>query len=150
VIPDSELRIPKNEVRVEIRLSDGGESEDFFFFLNQCSPFHHGPETLDEFLNACRGFIPVRHAARQEALLLNMNDILFVHEKEPCEESGERTIRLQFHGLVEMEVRHFEMQPLFHARPIDFFNSAPAFLSFLHGGRKIYINKSHVAKVSGI
>lgn len=146
----SELRIPKNEIRVEIRLRNGAEVDDYFLYLNQCSPFHNGPETLDEFLNATLAFIPVRHAASSELMLFNLSSILFVHEKEPCEESGEKTICLQFCNQLELEVKHFELLPAFHSRPIDFFNLAQPFLTFLHGGRKVYVNKSNVSRVNGL
>ncbi len=150
MIQDSELRIPKNEVRVEIQLLGGGDAEDYFVYLNQCSPFHSGPESLDEYLAAADSFIPVRCAADQRPLLLNLAEVLFVREKEPCEEAGERAIRLHFRGGLDLEVKHFELLPAFHARPIDFFNSPHAFLPFLQGGRKLYIRKANVASISGI
>ena len=150
MIRESEFRIPKNEVRVEILLLDGSQVDDYILFLNQNSPLHNGPETVEEFLNANADFIPVKNCRSNEYYLLNLQDVIYVVEKVECAESGYREICLHFRNQSQFTVRHFEQLPIFHSRPVDFFNGERFFLPFIHERRMLYVNKVNVLRISGI
>lgn len=56
---DDDIRVPTVPVEVEFLLTDGARIRGTIH-LSSTSPFHDGPETLDEFFNADRRFLPVR------------------------------------------------------------------------------------------
>jgi hypothetical protein len=58
-MPHDEIRVPTVPVAVEFLLSDGARISATIH-LSSTSPFHDGAETLDEFFNAPRLFLPVR------------------------------------------------------------------------------------------
>ena len=54
-----DIRVPTVPVQVDLLLADGG-TLGVTIHLSSSSPFHEGSETLDEFFNAPRSFLPVR------------------------------------------------------------------------------------------
>ena len=70
---EDEIRVPILPLEVDFTVSDGSRLEGTVF-LAPNSPRHDGPETLDEFLNAARSFLPVRSGG--SFLLLGSDSIL--------------------------------------------------------------------------
>jgi len=66
-MPD-DIRVPTVPVEVDLLLSDGAEAR-VTIHLSSSSPFHDGSETLDEFFNAARGFLPVRDSVGRTQLV---------------------------------------------------------------------------------
>ena len=71
-----DIRVPTVPVAVEFLLSDGARLAATIH-LSSTSPFHDGAETLDEFFNARRRFLPV-HAADGSAVLVGRRAIVTV------------------------------------------------------------------------
>ena len=72
-MPD-DIRVPTVPVSVEFLLSDGARLTATIH-LSSTSPFHEGAETLDEFFNARRLFLPV-HAADGRLVLVGRGAIV--------------------------------------------------------------------------
>ena len=66
-MPD-DIRVPTVPVEVDLLLSDGVGAR-VTIHLSSSSPFHDGSETLDEFFNAPRGFLPVRDSGGRTQLV---------------------------------------------------------------------------------
>ena len=62
-MPGDDIRVPTVPVAVEFLLSDGARLAATIH-LSSTSPFHDGAETLDEFFNARRLFLPVHSAGK--------------------------------------------------------------------------------------
>lgn len=63
-----DIRIPTVPVEVDLLLADGAAAR-VTIHLSSSSPFHDGSETLDEFFNAPRGFLPVRDSGGRTQLI---------------------------------------------------------------------------------
>ena len=72
-----QIRVPTVPVEAVILLADGARQEVCVFLAN-ASPFHEGPETLDEFLNSARPFLPAR-AADGRAHLIGTHGICLLY-----------------------------------------------------------------------
>jgi len=66
-MPD-DIRVPTVPVDVDLLLSDGTAAR-VTIHLSSSSPFHDGSETLDEFFDAPRGFLPVRDSDGRTQLI---------------------------------------------------------------------------------
>jgi hypothetical protein len=71
---DDDIRVPTVPVEIEFLLSDGA-SFRATIHLSSLSPFHDGSETLDEFFNAPRLFLPV-HGADGKPILIGRRAIV--------------------------------------------------------------------------
>ena len=69
-----DIRVPTVPVDIDLLLADGTATR-VTIHLSSSSPFHDGSETLDEFFNAPRRFIPV-HESGGRALLVGRNAIV--------------------------------------------------------------------------
>jgi len=76
---EDEIRVPILPLEVDFTVSDGSRLETTIF-LAPNSPRHDGPETLDEFLNAARSFLPVRSGG---SFLLLGSDAILVAKASP-------------------------------------------------------------------
>ncbi len=140
-----DLVIPKTEVLVDVLQADR-ECEGFYLFLNQVSPLHNGPQTLEEFLNSQQSFIPAKRALDGGFQILNGRNIVYVKEKERVCEQALMLIRVELRNQETLLVGPYEPLPAANARPIDYLNSPPAFLAFIQGQTRIYINKNHILR----
>jgi len=66
-MPD-DIRVPTVPVEVDLLMADGAAAH-VTIHLSSSSPFHEGSETLDEFFNAPRGFLPVRDPSGRTQLV---------------------------------------------------------------------------------
>ncbi len=145
-----DLRIPKREVVVDFRsVEHSGESSGARFFLNLSSPLHSGPQTVEEFLAEGVRFIPVRLSGGQ-SVLLNLQRVTWVRETEPLPAAEGTPLALILADQSVLRVHFLGELPMFHARPVDYFNDATPFLCFFEQGRKIHVHRHWIARVEGI
>ncbi len=84
---ESELKIPKETVRVKLRVR-GGVEWDGDLFLDACSPFHGGPQSLVEFLNQAAPFFPIRMGSGEVRLVSKREVVLVSLPPESAERFG--------------------------------------------------------------
>ncbi|RTZ93074.1 MAG: hypothetical protein DSY91_02690 [Deltaproteobacteria bacterium] len=141
------LKITKIEKKVEILLKSSNMNlEKATLFVSEYSPFHSGPETVEELLNQGPSFIPVKFSDGVFRIL-NKKQLIFVKELEPIEKQTDRLIQFHFDGNLPLQAAIFEPLPEHYGRTIDFLNSGRTFLPVLYGTYRIYINKNNVVKV---
>jgi hypothetical protein len=140
-----DMVIPKTEIQVDIVQTDQ-KCEEFFLYLNNFSPWRNGPETLEEFLNSQQSFIPGKRCIDRSFQIVNRQNIIYAKEKSPVAEQTTVLIQVQLRNLETLNVSLYELLPTFSARPIDFLNSPPVFLPFIHEQTRIYINKNHILR----
>ncbi len=141
------LKITKIEKNVEILIkSKEMTTERVMLYVSEYSPFHSGPETIEELLNHGPSFIPVKF---QDGVfrILNRRQILYVKELEPMEKETDRLLLLHFEGNLTLKAAIFEPLPEHYGRTIDFLNSGRTFLPVLNGSYRTYINKDNIIKV---
>lgn len=80
----NELRVPKETVRVHLRIR-GGVRWEGEIFLSGCSPFHDGPQSLYELLDDPDPFFPVR-LADGEVRLVGKREVIVVSLPHPAAE----------------------------------------------------------------
>jgi hypothetical protein len=145
-----DLRIPKREVVVDFRwMESPTECSGAHLFLNLSSPVHSGPQTVEEFLAEGLRFVPVRLAGGQ-SILLNLDRVVWI--REPGEEvpAGGNPLSLILSDGAVLTVNFLGELPMFHARPVDYFNSASPFLCFFQQGRRIHVHRHWIFRVEGI
>lgn len=143
------LYIPKNKKSVEILLNFEQETENYEIYLNKFSRFATGEETLIEFLNSGKNFIPATEIKTKETSILNIDNIIYLLDLEIDHEINDKKIEIYLNNNQTIIVDHFEDLPLSHSRPLDALNDDRKFLPYLFKSKIIFINKKHIAKVVG-
>jgi len=143
------LYIPKNKTTVEILLNFDEKPYIYTLYLNKSSRLGVGEESLNEFLNSGRNFIPATEKATGETEIVNIDNIIYVKDMKSIEKSTENMLELYLTNNQSMIVEHFENLPLSHSRPLDALNDERNFLPYLIKSKVIYINKKNIAKVVG-
>jgi len=144
-----DYKIPKVEVRAYIALDNGltFEQDEYVIFLDQFSRYRKSEQSIYEFLNSKNGFIPLKNCDAGEFLIVNINDVVYVKEKEKFIGQYERKIKLQMENNFLLEVDHINPLPDSHSRVLDYLNQETDFLLFYHDDRKIFINKKKILRV---
>lgn len=148
-------RIPMVPVSAEILLR-GRASAAVTLHLSTLSSTHPGGETVDEFLNSERRFIPAHARDDGHFLLLNREAILWVRVRldAPTEFGREEhvaapmdlvRVELVDGSTLEGALRDVSAAP--DARLSDVFNSSTQFIPLEAEERIIYVNKSRVTTV---
>ena len=133
-----------------------GTTQEVTLFLGSRAELHSGPETLDEFLNSRRNFLPVRSKEEDRSFLINREIIqrIEVDESAPVlfhiEEKLTRKV-----DLVRLELRDGEIlegtlcsaRSPDHPRLSDDFNQDLDFIPLEIGSGVTYVNKQHVVMV---
>jgi len=150
-----DIHVPKRKISVEVAYEERpGEcvKQNFTLFLNQFSPNHKGEETIDEFLNGGKQFIPASKEQSGEFIIANLDAVLYVKEilKVETSEESEKPLTIHFTSGDVIEVEHYEELPRFRSRPTDYLNSESKFLLYLYEKSKVYINKNRIRKVTGL
>lgn len=141
------LKITKIEKQAVILMqSDEVELEKITLFISEYSPFHSGPETVEELLNHGPSFIPVKFSDGRFRIL-NRNKIIYVRETKRLDKQSDRDLLFYFEGGFTLKAAIFEPLPEHYGRTIDFLNSGRTFLPVLNNSFRIYINKNRVIKV---
>ncbi len=148
-------RVPTTPVEVKLTLCDG-RSEETVFFLATSSQMHHGPESLEEFLNEDRAFIAARSLSSDRHILVNRQAIVVVEAAaevlrpgriEDAVASSIDLLRVETSAGLVVEGTLLLVAPPTHARISDFFNLNDAFLPLEIGERVLFVNKHHVIAV---
>jgi hypothetical protein len=133
-----------------------GRVEDVTLFLGSRAESHSGPETLDEFLNRQRRFLPVESRETARRFLVNRSSILRIEVDENAPTQSEIELEMAPSvDLVELELTNgarlegtvCSVQPPDNARLSDYFNEEPAFVPLQVGSGVTYVNKQYVLAV---
>jgi hypothetical protein len=143
--------IPKVEVKVDIMIDDetSPRVDEYVLFLDEFSRYRSGKETIYEFLNKKKEkeFIPVKNCNSGELFLLNLDDIVFVKEKERFGNQTFQEIVFTLRNNIQLEVGHFNPLPESQSRILDYLNQDVLFIMFSQDERKIFVNKNKIIKV---
>lgn len=147
---NDDLKVPKTETMVELFFvaADHEEGEEYILFLSTYSPLHYGNETLEEFLNSETRFVPALQSRRDAIAIINLDRLFYVREKDPVHEAIQQEITVHFTdgGIIKAGIP--AIQPKFKSRSTDYLNSGKTFLSLIHEGRTIYVNRNRILKVT--
>jgi hypothetical protein len=145
-----DYKVPKIQLSADILVdySSKPEAEEYLLFLNEFSRYRKGKETIYEFLSQKKQFIPLKHASTGEFIALNVDDIIYVREKEKAViQPNQNKITLYLRNHFQLEVEHFNPLPDSRSRVLDYLNQEGHFILFRQGEHKIFINKQKIIKV---
>lgn len=147
-------RIPTRQCEATLVLAD--RREEVTIFLSPRSQMHPDGESVDEFLESDRAFVPVRGSEARDQLV-NRETILCLEVDTDAptflqrEESGGGTlemVRVELEGGAVVEGALRMLGPVQSRRVSDIFNGPQRFLPLEAGSRIIYVNKRRVVRVS--
>lgn len=147
-----DYKIPKLEVAVDILIDDGTGSKqipgEYTLFLNEFSRYRKGPETVYEFLNKHKQFIPLKETGTGDFMALNLDDVVFVREQEAnVGLSDQKQVTLFFRHNLQLEAGYISPLPDSQSRLLDYLNQEGQFILFSQGGRKMFVNKNLILRV---
>jgi hypothetical protein len=145
-----DYRIPKIEAKVDILVDDEiHKAEEYILFLDEFSRYRKGKETLYEFLNKKKEkeFIPLKNVSTGEFVILKLDEIIYIKEKEIFSNHSIKEIVLTLKNKIQLEVGHFNPLPDSQSRVLDYLNQEVIFILFYHDERKIFVNKNKIVKV---
>lgn len=147
-----DYKIPKIQANVDIMIHQCGKTvdtqeEEYILFLNEFSRYRKGPESVYEFLNKKKKFIPLKACITGEFMALNIDAIYYVREKEIFDAVPSQQISLQLENNIQLEVDHFNQLPDSQSRILDYLNQESQFILFRHREQKIFINKNKILRV---
>lgn len=145
------LLMPKLETGVSIALTGKGNALlQGKIFLEACSPFRNGPETIDDFLNRRKEpFFPFLDQQNGLFFQINRKCIDYLLEPLPTREQMIGPPAMIF--LSNGELHNVSMiadLPSEHSRLQDYLNLGIQFLVFLLNDFFVYFNKDCIAKVT--
>ncbi len=151
-----DYRIPMNRLQVLLNLSDGS-SKRADIFLHTTSDAHSGIETVDEFLNSPRSFIPCLLTETSDPFLCNketivsmdgIEDGVYILREQGVEPTAVHKVKVRVtgNGLVEGDLRVY--LPSENCRVSDFLNmTEPFFPVHREGGVVSYVHRKYVEEV---
>ena len=151
---DEEIHLPTFPVAVDLLLADGVRLPATVF-LSATSPHHDGPETLEEFFEQSRPFLPAR-ASDGRAFLVGVGTILavFAPADSPLRSrlagrspSSINLIKVRLEDGSEIEGTLLSSPPSARSRLSDVFNQPGGFIPLEHSGGIVFLNKSRLATV---
>jgi hypothetical protein len=146
-----DYKIPKIEAKVDILIDDEttSEAKEYILFLDEFSRYRKGKETLYEFLNKKKEkeFIPLKNFNSGEFIILKLDDIVYVKEKEIYSHQSFQEVVLSLRNNIQLEVGHFNPLPDSQSRVLDYLNQEVQFILFYHDERKIFVNKNKIIRV---
>lgn len=147
-----DYKIPKLEVKVDILIDDGSEErplpKEYTLFLNEVSRYRKGPETVYEFLNKHKQFVPLKESGSGDFMALNLDDVVFVRERESDDAlSDQKEVTLFFRRNLHLEAGYMSPLPDSQSRLLDYLNQESQFILFTQGGQKMFVNKNLILKV---
>lgn len=148
----SEFRVPTYPVEARLVLL-GGREEEVILYLGTAAETHPGPESLDEFLNHPRQFLPVKSRPSGKCLLVRRESI----QRVEVGEGAPILCRMQPDLASFVDLVHIEMLdsavlagtlafvlPPENTRTSDYFNLQEGFFPLELEERVAYVNKRHV------
>lgn len=142
----SDLKIPKQEVPVEILLIEQDTFRKCTFFLSRMSATHHGEETVSEFLNSEHPFVPAR-CEDDGVILLHLENVVAVRTEEESPETEGRKVHIGVRRGQMFDVQQVEPMPPGYDRTVDYLNLDRRFLGFREGNGMLYLHKHHMVQV---
>ncbi len=142
----SDLRVPKEEVSVEVLLTEQDTFRTCTLFLSKMSATHHGEETVMEFLNGEHPFVPVR-CEDEGMVLLHLENVVAVRTGEKPPEMDGRKLHIRVRRGQVFEVEQVEPMPPGYDRTVDYLNLNRRFLGFREGAGMLYLHKHHMVQV---
>lgn len=147
-IKDPEMdkfQLSKRKKLVKI-LFDAGFSKavNAVIMLNLNSRSGIGEETLKEYLDNSENFIPIQIEKPDEYRIFNINDIVYILEKDRSDILVQKKIALALSGNRKIKIGHFKNLPDPRSRFLDYLNKEERFAAFLFKGSKIHINKDKI------
>lgn len=125
--------------------------EQFYIFLNRFSAIHKGEESVQEFLEDEKNFIPAINIESNEFALINKSDIISLIIPDDIEDADEGPIKIHFSDGLYLKVALPELiLPTFRSRPVDYFNSCRSFIELSYYEKQIFININKIEKVTGV
>lgn len=152
---ESPYRTPTRPVDVELSIN-GSRNREGTLYLSTQSETRVGPETMDEFLNRVRDFLPVRARESETTFLVRRSAIrtVSVVDDEPDVVSPEENltsvdlVRLELDGGEILEGTLTTVLPPDRPRLSDFFNfDQSTFIPIGVGGGVTYVNRNFVSIV---
>jgi len=113
-------------------------------FLNLNSRSGTGEETLKEYLDNSRNFVPIKLEKSNVYRIFNINDIVYILEKNILDIKVQRQIDLVLSGNIKINVGHFRNLPDPRSRLLDYLNVENKYISFLFRGSEIHINREKI------
>ena len=145
-----DYKVPKIQVPADILVDyrTAPEAEEYILYLNEFSRYRKGKETIYEFLSQKKQFIPLKDSSTGEFIALNVDDIVYVKEKEKSViQPNQSKVTLYLRSNFQLEVEHFNPLPDSRSRVLDYLNQEGQFILFRQGDQKIFINKQKIIKV---
>ena len=147
-------RIPTIPIVVSVTMGDG-RSVEMTFFLAAASPSHEGPETVDEYLNSSRRFVPARYAdGRSHLVGLEAVVSVVVPRDAPLLSrlpgwvvTNLDFVKLRLSNGAEVEGMSLASRPPESARLSDIFNEDEPFIAVEGENGVIFVRKSAVSEV---
>lgn len=146
-------KIPKVESRVDLLIDQVHKKpEEYVIYLSEFSRYRKGPETVFEFLNKEKHFIPLKESGTGTFVITNIEQIVYVREQEESQPPAElkRVKIFLSNNNVELTVDHFKPLPDNQSRMLDYLNDKNRFVVFFHNNHKIHINKEKIIKVEEV
>lgn len=112
--------------------------------LNLNSRSGSGEETLKEYLDNSKDFIPIKLVKPNEYRIFNIKDIVYILEKDRSDILVQKKINFVLSGNRKIKAGHFKNLPDPRSRFLDYLNEEERFVSFLFKGAKIHINKDKI------
>lgn len=143
------LKIPKNKKHVKLSLDDGTiiEEKTFFIFLNKFSAYKTGEETLDEFLNSDKLFLPFEDKKTSKVLLINKENILYLSFEFLEKYESSVKILADFGKGREKKFDFVNENQFYRSRLADALNDKELFIPFYFEKEKFYVNRKHIKMV---
>ena len=145
-------QVPMLSIDAELQLA-GGTSARVTLFLSTRSPRHDGPETLGEFLDAPRRFLPVRTergnglVARDAIVTVRVaKDVEAGRPDAPPPAIDMVRIALENGAAIDGVLLHPAAGN--RARLSDFFNTAPDFFAVEDEGGIVHVSKRRVVSIT--
>ncbi len=145
----NDLKIPKNKKSIRLALiNNKGFSEDSFtVFLSKFSAHKTGEETLDEFLNSDKSFLPFENDKTNDFLLINKESILYVSSEFQDDYLPASRIIIDFVNDIEKEFDFVNENEFYRSRLADTLNCKELFVPFYSEKRKFYVNRKLIKTV---
>lgn len=152
---ESPYRTPTRPVDVEMAI-EGGRAKPVTLYLSTQSETRVGPETMDEFLNRVRDFLPVRARESERTFLVRRSAIrtVTVAADQPDVVSPEESltsvdlVRLELDGGEILEGTLTTVLPPDRPRLSDFFNfDQSTFIPIGVGEGVTYVNRNFISIV---
>ena len=143
---NKDFKVPKIPTSLRILRDGAAGFQECRLFLSGASPFHHGPETVLEFLNGGSDFVPVEMEGKVN--VLNLNHIVAFRDVSEHSEGVGRHILLTLRTTRLFTVQLTEILPESRGRIQDYLNTTDMFLEFVSENTRLFLNKNMIVSAA--